>query len=84
MNGSFDVSGLNGILAALGIPSIERIIDDTLNNPNNYIKVVKAITYKGKNRTFKNKVSRKRVLHKALEFDEMSAIFNSWGLYRNG
>lgn len=78
---SFGVS-LDGFLATLGMPSLERMIDETLNNPNNYSMVVRAITFKGKNRTFKNKVSRKRILHKSRELNEFKMMINSmrnWG-----
>lgn len=65
---------LDELLSTLGMPPIEQMIDETVNNPNNYCTVVRAITFKGKNRTFKNKVSRKRVLHKSRELDEFIKI----------
>jgi len=55
---------INGMLAMLGMPSLEQFVDDIMTNSNNYVVIIKKITHKGKNRTFKNKVSRKRVLHK--------------------
>lgn len=71
--------GLNGMLAALGMPSLEKIIDETFSNPDNYVTYVVAITYKGKNRTFKKKVSKKRVLHKEKRLDEFRTMFNQMG-----
>lgn len=74
--GSYHAATFNSMLAALGMPSLERIIDDTFGNPDNYVTYVKAITSKGKNRTFKNKVSRKRILHKDRRLDEFRAMLN--------
>ena len=58
------LSDLNGMMSIIGMPSVEELIDEMLGNPNKYRTYVKAITFKGKNRTFKSKVKRKRVLHK--------------------
>ena len=63
----------DGILAMLGMPSLEQFVDDVITNPNNYVVILIKITHKGKNRTFKNKVSRKRVLHKKKEIDTFSS-----------
>ena len=71
------LGSLNGMMAAIGMPTVEEIIDDTFNNPDNYTTYVKAITFKGKNRTFKNKVKRKRVLHKDIELDTFKITINS-------
>lgn len=73
---SFGVS-LDGLLATLGMPSLEQMVVETISNPDNYSMVVRAITFKGKNRTFKNKVSRKRVLHKSRELNEFKIMINS-------
>ena len=78
-SGSLYGSTLNGMLAALGMPSLERIIDETFGNPDNYVTYVVAITRKGKNRTFKKKVSRKRVLHKDRRLDEFRTMINHMG-----
>lgn len=75
--GSYHAATFNSMLAALGMPSLERIIDDTFGNPDNFTTYVKSITRKGKNRTFKNKVSRKRVLHKGQELNEFRMVTNS-------
>lgn len=84
-SGSLYGSTLNGMLAALGMPSLERIIDETFGNPDNYVTYVVAITRKGKNRTFKKKVSRKRVLHKERRLDEFRTMINHmstrWGAW---
>lgn len=77
MNRSFGLSGLDGMFAALGMPSLETMVNETICNPNNYVTYVKAITLKGKNRTFKKKVSRKRVLHKDTRLDEFRIMINS-------
>ena len=85
-SGGFYGSTLNGMLAALGMPSLERIIDETFSNPDNYVTYVVAITRKGKNRTFKKKVSRKRVLHKDKRLDEFRTMINQqcnrWGAWQ--
>lgn len=75
--GSFAAITLNGALAALGMPSLESIVEDTINNQNNYSTYVDGVTFKGKNRTFKNKVSRKMVLHKDRRLDEFKIAMNS-------
>ena len=75
--GSLAAITLNGALAALGMPSLESIVDDTINNQNNYSTYVDGVTFKGKNRTFKNKVSRKMVLHKDRRLDEFKIAMNS-------
>ena len=64
---------INGMLAMLGMPSLEQFVDDIMTNPNNYVVILNKITHKGKNRTFKNKVSRKRILHKKIELDTFSS-----------
>ena len=63
---------INGMLAMLGMPSLEQFVDDIMTNPNNYVVIINKITHKGKNRTFKNKVSRKRILHKKITLDTLS------------
>lgn len=75
--GSLAAITLNGALAALGMPSLESIVDGTINNPNNYSTYVDGVTFKGKDRTFKNKVSRKRILHKDRRLDEFKIAMNS-------
>ena len=70
-------SGIPAIFAALGMPSLETMVNELLDNPDNYTTYVKAITQKGKNRTFKNKVSRKRVLHRGYELNEFRMVTNS-------
>ena len=70
-------SGIPAIFAALGMPSLETMVNELLDNPDNYTTYVKSITRKGKNRTFKNKVSRKRVLHKGQELNEFRMVTNS-------
>lgn len=75
--GSLASVTLNGALAALGMPSLESIVEDTMSNPNNYSTYVVGVTFKGKNRTFKNRVSRKRVLHKDRRLDEFKISMNS-------
>ena len=71
------LGNLNGMLAMLGLPSLEEFVDNVMGNPANYIIVVNKITNKGKNRTFKNKSSRKRVLHKQVQLNS----FNLFGEY---
>ena len=71
------MGSLNGMMAAIGMPSVEELMDEMLGNPDNYTTYVKAITFKGKNRTFKNKVKRKRVLHKSIELDSFKMSINS-------
>lgn len=68
---------LNQLLKAIGMGSIGEIVDEILDDPDNYVTYVKSITRKGKNRTFKNKVSRKRVLHKGQELNEFRMVTNS-------
>lgn len=70
-------SSLPALFAALGMPSLETMVNEMIDNPKNYRTYVKDITRKGKNRTFKNKVSRKRVLHKDYELDEFRMVTNS-------
>lgn len=70
-------ASLDCLFAALGMPSLEQMVVETVSNPDNYSTVVKAITFKGKNRTFKNKISRKRVLYKSRELDEFKIMINS-------
>lgn len=66
------LADLNSMMAIVGMPTVEELMDEMLGNPNNYRTYVKAITFKGKNRTFKSKVKRKRVLHKDKELYEYS------------
>ena len=80
---SFGVS-LDGLLATLGMPSLEQMVIETVSNPDNYSTVVRAITFKGKNRTFKSKVSRKRVLHKSRELNEFKIMINSLSNFGSG
>ena len=71
------LGNLNGMLAMLGLPSLEEFVDNVMGNPANYIIAVSKITHKGKNRTFKSKSSRKRVLHKQVQLNS----FNLFGEY---
>lgn len=64
------LESLNGGMAALGLPSLERMVNDILDNPNNYSTRLIGLNYKGKNRTFKKRTLKKRILYKKLELDE--------------
>ena len=71
------LGNFNEMLAMLGLTSLEEFVDNIMDNPTNYIIVVNKITNKGKNRTFKSKSSRKRVLHKQVQLNS----FNLFGEY---
>ena len=68
------LGNLNGMLGMLGLPSLEEFIDNVIDNPTNYTMVVYKITHKGKNRTFKNKSSRKRIMYKTRVLNTFSVI----------
>lgn len=70
------LDNFNQLLKAIGMGSIEEMVNDILDDPDNYTTYIKAITHKGKNRTFKKKVSRKRVLHKIRRLDEFKISLN--------
>lgn len=63
------LESLNDGMAAIGLPSLEEIVNDILDNPNNYSTRIVSLNYKGKNRTFKKRTLKKRVLYKKLELD---------------
>ena len=63
------LKSLNDGMAALGLPSLERMVNDILDNPNNYSTRLIGLNYKGKNRTFKKRTLKKRILYKKLELD---------------
>ncbi len=65
-----------GFKAITGFSLIENA-SNIINDDRNYKRTIESITYKGKNRTFKRKTSRKRVLHKGWEFDTFSAMVNT-------
>lgn len=68
---------INGGMAALGLPSIERMVNDILDNPNNYSTRLIGLNYKGKNRTFKKRTLKKRILYKKLELDEFKILMST-------
>ena len=63
------LESLNDGIAALGLPSLERMVNDILDNPNNYSTRLIGLNYKGKNRTFKKRTLKKRILYKKLKLD---------------
>ena len=65
-----------GFRAVTGQSLIESAVS-MINDDRNYRRTIEGITYKGKNRTFKRKTSRKRVLHKGWEFDHFGAMINN-------
>lgn len=65
-----------GFRAITGQSLIESAVS-MINDDRNYRRTIEGITYKGKNRTFKRKTSRKRVLHKGWEFDHFGAMINN-------
>lgn len=65
-----------GFRAVTGQSLIESAMS-IINDDRNYRRTIESITYKGKNRTFKRKTSRKRVLHKSWEFDHFNAMLNT-------
>ena len=69
------LGNLNGMLGMLGLPFLEEFVDNVIDNPANYIVVVNKIIHKGKNRTFKNKSSRKRIMYKQIQLNS----FNLFG-----
>lgn len=70
------LDNLNQLLKAIGMGSIDEIVDEILDDPDNYTTYVNGITFKGKNRTFKKKTSRKMVLHKIRRLDEFKISMN--------
>lgn len=72
-----------GFKAVTGFSLIESATA-IINDDRNYRRTIESITYKGKNRTFKKKTSRKRVLHKGWEFDQFNAMLNTMnGKYKH-
>lgn len=70
------LDNFNQFLKAIGMGSIEEIVNEILDDPDNYTTYVNGITFKGKNRTFKRKTSRKIVLHKIKRLDEFKISMN--------
>ena len=70
------LDNFNQLLKAIGMGSIEEIVNEILDDPDNYTTYVNGITFKGKNRTFKRKTSKKMVLHKIKRLDEFKISMN--------
>lgn len=70
------LDNFNQLLKAIGMGSIEEIVNDILDDPDNYTTYVNGITFKGKNRTFKKKTYRKIILHKIKRLDEFKICMN--------
>ena len=70
------LDNFNQLLKAIGMGSIEEMVNEILDDPDNYTTYVNGITFKGKNRTFKRKTSRKIVLHKIKRLDEFKISMN--------
>lgn len=67
-----------GYRSVFGCGLIQSAIN-MLEDPRNYSTHLIGVNLKGKNRTFKKKTSRKRVLYKDYKFDEFKAILTSYG-----
>lgn len=70
------LDNFNQLLKAIGMGSIEEMVNEILDDPDNYTTYVNGITFKGKNKTFKRKTSRKIVLHKIKRLDEFKISMN--------
>lgn len=70
------LDNFNQLLKAIGMGSIEEIVNEILDDPDNYTTYINGITFKGKNRTFKKKTSKKIVLHKIKRLDEFKISMN--------
>lgn len=53
-------------------------VNSIINNEDNYETIVIGYTLKGKNRVFKNKSKRKKVIYKAYELCDFEPTTNIW------
>lgn len=66
----------NGILEML----IKQAAD-IINDDNNYETIVIGLTLKGKNKVFKNKTKRKRILYKEYRLSEYKIVQNQLNMW---